>query len=203
MPLAGGIVGTSSPCSDVGPVANDQQRADQDAEAHDADEQFHQPLEPRVAADPDEHEADQAVRDGAPRLRDGAAGEIRDAQAGGVGERGAHGHGPEHEIGAEVVLHPGRQVRRPAFERRQPGRQLPARDAFAEHELEERAERDRPEQHDAVARAADRRRHDVAGSDAGGRDDQAGTGELEEVELPTHAPADYHYVACARSSLSC
>ena len=43
-----------------------------------------------------------------------------------------------------------------------PGRQLPARDAFAEHELEERAERDRPEQHDAVARAADRGRDDVA-----------------------------------------
>ena len=70
----------------------------------------------------------------------------------------------------------------PALERGLAGRELPAGDALAQHELEERAGHDRPEQHDAVARAADGGRDDIAGADAGRGDNEAGTGQLQKAE---------------------
>ena len=80
----------------------------------------------------------------------------------------------------------------PAFERGLAGRELPARDAFLQHELEERARDDRPQQHDAVARAADGGRHDIAGADAGGGHDQAGAGKFENAHGRTRGVGHGH-----------
>ena len=70
MPLPGGIVGTTSPRSAGSGSCSVSTAQSEDAEAHDADQRLHQLLEAAVAAEPDEREAEQAVRDGAPRLRD-------------------------------------------------------------------------------------------------------------------------------------
>ena len=74
------------------------------------------------------------------------------------------------------------KILRPSFERRLSCRELPARDAFIQNILEERADGDRPEQNHAIARAADGGRHDVARADSGGGDDEARACELEKTE---------------------
>ena len=70
---------------------------------------------------------------------------------------------------------------RPAFERGLAGGELPARDAFLEHELEERAGGNRPQQHHAVARAANGGGDDIAGSNPSRGHDQARPGEFEKT----------------------
>ena len=163
-------------------VVQRQRRADQDAEAHDANQQLHQLLEAGVSAQPDEGEADQAVHDSAPRLGNRSAREVGNAQARGVGQRRADGDRPDQQVGAEVPLDPARQVISPAFKRGLAGGQLPAGNPLAEDELEEGAGDNRPQQHDAVARATDCRRDNIAGADAGGGHDQARAGQFEKAE---------------------
>ncbi len=152
------------------------------AEPHDADQRLHHFLEPAVPAEQHEDESEQAVEHAAPGLRDAPSGQVADAEPRGVGQCGRDGDGPEHEVDEKVELHPGRQVLGPSLERRLSCRKLPARDALVQHVLEKRANRDRPEQDDAVARAADGGGDDVTRADAGGRDDQAWAGELQKTE---------------------
>lgn len=63
---------------------------------------------------------------------------------------------------------PGKMVS-PGFERCRIGGKLPSRDAFAEDELEERAEQHSPQERESVGRAADSGRDDVTRADAARR----------------------------------
>jgi hypothetical protein len=83
------MVGTTRPRSDGSGSCSVRIAHGQDAEAHDGDERLHQLLEAVVAAEPDEREAEEAVRDGAPRLRDRAAGQVGDPEPGRIGQRRA------------------------------------------------------------------------------------------------------------------
>ena len=152
-----------------------QRRAEDDAEKHEDDERLHDARETSRAAKVDDGKSDDGVRETAPGTRDRTTREIFHGQPAAADQRAAHGDGPQDDIECESTQHPARQMSRPAFERGGAGRELPAREAFAEDELEERPERQGPEQRESAAGAADGRGHDVARADAARRHDQPGT----------------------------
>ena len=134
--------------------------------------------------------------------RDGAARQRRDAEARRARQRGADRDRPDDQIEREVDPDPPRQVRRPSLDRGHAAGELPARDAFVEHALEEGGQRHHPQQLQAVRRRRHRRRHDVAGADAGRGDEQSGAdqrddpgrgcgGVLRLNRLPPGAPLIY------------
>ncbi len=180
-PAPGGMLGMNVPCTHAGGIVKGQRRTDKDGEPHDANQCLHHFLEAAVSAKQHEDESEQAVKNASPRLRDPSAGEIGDAKPGRIRQRRADEDRPQHEIHAEIPLDPCRQVLRPSLQCGFSRCELPPRDALVQDEFEERADRDRPEQHHPVARAADGRGDDVTRPDPGSGNDKPGACELQEL----------------------
>ena len=152
------------------------------AEPHDADQRLHHLLESAISAQQHEDEPEQAVENAAPRLRNPSAGEIADAKPGGIGQRRAVTKTVQStRYTPKYHFHPWRQVLRPSFECGFSRGELPPRDALVQDEFEERADGDRPEQHDPVTRAAHGRGDDVTRADPGSGNDKPGARELQEL----------------------
>ena len=182
-PAPDGIVGMNVPLHDAGRIVEGQRRAHEDAEAHDAHQRLHHFLEAAVSAEQHEHEPEQAVETRRPTTAESVpCVRLQMPRPVALVNAAVTATVQSTRYTQKVALHPCRQVLGPPFERGFSRGELPTRDALVQNELEKRADRDRPEQHDAVARAANRRGDDVARADAGGRDDEPGACKLQKTE---------------------
>ena len=96
-------------------------------------------------------------------------------------ERRAHEKGPQPKIGKEDPGEPASTVADRALDQRLASGELPAGEAFVDHEFEKSTERRSPQDRGAELAARECSRGKIARAHAGGSDQQAGPDQREQA----------------------
>jgi hypothetical protein len=162
------------PLRDADEVRPDEHDGDHDAHEHDADADHHDALEEAEAPDPHERDRDRALSGAEDELRAGGVVEETEGLGEGVAghpgaadERGAREIRPRQEIRGEEHPHRPAEAGHRALEDGLPRGKLPAGEPLGEHELQERAEGDRPQDRGAEPHAREARGGEIARPHAG------------------------------------